>query len=211
MQFDPLSPEFQRDPYPIYDQLRAAAPIFYSPELKLWFMSAYEDVAALLRDKRFGRSLEHIISREQLGLPPKNPQYAAFDKLSEHSMFDQEPPDHTRLKALVHKVFTPRRVESLRGQIEAISDNILDQVADQPKFDLLEDFAVPIPVNVIAELLGVPQSDRRYLRPWSAAIVAMYELNHTEAQAARAVQGPPSSPTICAIWRASGCTIRRMI
>ncbi len=188
MPFDPLSPELQRDPYPIYDQLRATAPIFYSPELKLWFMSAYEDVAALLRDKRFGRSLEHIISREQLGLPPKNPQYAAFDQLSEHSMFDQEPPDHTRLKALVHKVFTPRRVELLRGQIEAISNHLLDQVADQPSFDLLEDFAVPIPVNVIAELLGVPESDRRYLRPWSAAIVAMYELNHTEAQAARALQ-----------------------
>jgi cytochrome P450 len=185
MLFDPLSPEFKRDPYPTYERLRAEAPIFYSDELRLWFACTYEDVAAILRDKRFGRSITHVMSREELGLPPRDPKYAPFRKLSDHSMFDKEPPDHTRLKSLVHKVFTPRRVEDLRGKIEAMCDDLLDQAGHS--FDLLEDFAVPLPVNVIAELLGVPDADRHKLRPWSRDIVAMYELNHTPEQAERAI------------------------
>ena len=188
MQFDPLSPEFTRNPYPIYDALRSTHPIFYSDDLNLWFMSAYDDVSAMLRDRRLGRSIEHIMSRDELGLPPKNLKYAAFNKLSEHSMFDKEPPDHTRLRALVHKVFTPRRVENLRIQIQAIADGLLDQAQPHGQMDLLEDFAVPLPVTVIAALLGIPETDRHLLRPWSRDIVAMYELNHTPETAARAIQ-----------------------
>jgi cytochrome P450 len=187
MQFDPNAPDFKRDPYPIYDRLRATAPIFYADDLGLWFASAYEDVSSLLRDRRLGRSIEHIMSREALGIPPKNPRYADFDRLSDNSMFDKEPPDHTRLRSLVHKVFTPRRVESLRAKIEAISESLIDARLPDGRLDLLEDFAVPIPVTVIAELLGIPESDRHHLRPWSRDIVAMYELNHTEAQADRAI------------------------
>ncbi len=185
MLFDPLSPEFKRDPYPTYERLRATTPIFYANEMNLWFVSAYEDVAALLRDRRFGRSIEHVMSREELGLPPKNPAYAPFNKLGDHSMFDKEPPDHTRLRSLVHKVFTPRRVEDLRGKVQAICDDLIDQAGSS--FDLLEDFAVPLPVTVIAELLGVPEADRHHLRPWSGDIVALYELNHTPEQAERAI------------------------
>lgn len=185
MLFDPLSPDFKRDPYPTYERLRTTAPIFYADDQRMWFVSAYEDVAALLRDRRFGRSMEHILSRAELGLPPKNPKYAPFTRLSENSMFDKEPPDHTRLRALVHKVFTPRRVEDLRGKIEAICDDLLDAAGGS--FDLLEAFAVPLPVTVIAELLGVPEADRHHLRPWSRDIVAMYELNHTPEQAERAI------------------------
>jgi cytochrome P450 len=103
-------------------------------------------------------------------------------------MFDKEPPDHTRLRGLVHKAFTPRRIENLRAHIQAISHHLLDAVQGQPTFDVLEDFAVPLPVIVIAELLGIPEADRHRLRPWSHDIVAMYELNHTPAQAARAIQ-----------------------
>jgi cytochrome P450 len=102
-------------------------------------------------------------------------------------MFDKEPPDHTRLRLLVHKVFTPRRVENLRGQIQAITDELIDQAQPKEQMDLLEDFAVPLPVSVIAELLGVPEADRHRLRPWSRDIVAMYELNHTPEQADRAI------------------------
>jgi cytochrome P450 len=183
--FDPLAPDFKRDPYPTYERLRAAAPIFYSDERRMWFMSCYEDVAAILRDRRFGRSIEHVVSRAELGIPPRNPAYAPFNKLGEHSMFDKEPPHHTRLRALVHKVFTPRRVEDLRAKIEAMCADLLDAAGSS--FDLLEDFAVPLPVTVIAELLGVPEVDRSKLRPWSRDIVAMYELNHTPGQAERAI------------------------
>jgi len=184
MEFDPLSPEFTRDPYPIYDALRRTQPIFFSEALNLWFMSAYEDVAALLRDRRLGRAID----RDEADLPPKNPKYAPFNKLSEHSMFDKEPPDHTRLRSLVHKVFTPRRVENMRIQIQAITDDLLDTAQPHGSMDLLEDFAVPLPVTVIAALLGVPEADRHLLRPWSRDIVALYELNHTPEAAERAIQ-----------------------
>jgi len=188
MAFDPNAPDFKRDPYTTYSEMRTQTPLLYEPESKLWFISRYEDVSALLRDRRLGRSIEHIKSRSELGLPPKNPRYAPFDRLSENSMFDKEPPDHTRLRGLVHKAFTPRRIENLRAHIQVIADSLLDQIVTRNESDLLEDFAVPLPVVVIAELLGIPEADRHRLRPWSHDIVALYELNHTPIQADRAIQ-----------------------
>lgn len=187
MPFDPFAPDFLQNPYPTYDRLRAD-PIFYHEPSGYWYFCAYDDVTTLLRDRRLGRQIEHVVPREALGLPPKRPDYAPFDKLSEHSMFDKEPPDHTRLKGLVHKAFTPRRVESLRHRIEAIANALIDAALERGEMDVLEDFATPLPVTVIAELLGVPEVDRHKLRPWSQAIVAMYELDHTEEQARAAVQ-----------------------
>lgn len=188
MDFDPLSPEFQRDPYPFYDAIRATMPILYWKDWNIWFVTRYEDVRSLLRDRRLGRTMDHIISREARGLPPIPDEEMPFRKLSLNSMFDKEPPDHTRLRSLVHKAFTPRRVESLRQRIQAITDELINRVEAQGHMDLLADFAVPLPVTVIAELLGVPEEDRHHLRPWSADIVAMYELDHTPEQASRAIQ-----------------------
>jgi cytochrome P450 len=188
MQFDPLSPEFQHNPYPVYDQLRAATPILYLESRHTWFLSAYEDVFTLLRDRRLGRALPPGMTRADLGLPPLREDYMDFYKLSEHSMFDKEPPDHTRLRSLVHKVFTPRRVEGLRQHIQQITESLLDNVHLQGSMDILADFATPLPVTVIAELLGVPEEDRYHLRSWSQDIVAMYELDHTEEQGQQAVQ-----------------------
>src|SRR5690606_27677983 len=186
--FDPSSPEFIANPYPFYEQLRATAPMFWHEASRMWFFSAHEDVDALLRDRRFGRTILHIMSREEAGLPPVPEHLKPFRKLSDHSMFDKEPPEHTRLKSLVHKVFTPRRVEMLRERIQAQADMLLDAAEAKGRMDLLEDFATPLPVAVIAELLGVPEADRHHLRPWSQAIVAMYELGHTPEQAQKAVQ-----------------------
>lgn len=189
MRFDPLSAEFRLNPYPTYKLLRSTAPILYVPEVGMWFISRYEDVTALLRDHRLGRSIDHVLTREERGLPPKPEALAPFNKLSEHSMFDKEPPDHTRLRSLVHKAFTPRRVENLRGSIQRLTDALLDVVMERGgEMDLLEDFAVPLPVTVIAELLGVPEGDRHLLRPWSRDIVAMYELDHTPEEEQRAVR-----------------------
>jgi cytochrome P450 len=189
MSFDPTSPAFKHDPYPIYTELRAQTPIYYDDALAMWMVARHADVSTLLRDRRLGRSIEHVKSRAELGLPPKDPRYAPFDRLSENSMFDKEPPDHTRLRGLVHKAFAPRRIEGLRVSIQTTADTLLDAAsARDSSFDLLEDFAVPLPVAVIAELLGVPDADRHKLRPWSADIVAMYELNHTSEQADRAIQ-----------------------
>jgi cytochrome P450 len=187
MQLDTQAPDFKRNPYPTYARLREDAPIFYDANAGLWFVSRHEDVSALLRDRRLGRSIEHIISRAALGLPPKDPRFAPFDKLGEHSMFDKEPPDHTRLRGLVHKAFTPRRVDGLRRHIREIADTLLDEPILRGDIDILEDYAVPLSVTVIAELLGIPQADRHNLRPWSRDIVALYELDHTEEAAERAI------------------------
>jgi cytochrome P450 len=188
MQFDPNSPDFQANPYPFYDTIRAEAPITYWEQGSMWLFTRYDDITTLLRDKRLGRTMDHIINREERNVPPILEAEAPFYKLSQHSMFDKEPPDHTRLRSLVHKVFTPRRVENLRGRIQLIADDLLDKVVEQGHMDILEDFAVPLPVTVIAELLGVPETDRHLLRPWSRDIVAMFELGHTDEQSRRAVQ-----------------------
>ena len=186
MSFDPLARDFQHNPYPVYEELRASTPIFYWEPWKLWFFTRYEDVNTLLRDRRLGRTMQHILPPEERYVPP--PAIEPFARISQHSMFDKEPPEHTRLRGLVHKVFTPRRVESLRGQITTMTNQLLDAVVDKGQFELLSDFAVPLPVNVISEMLGVPVADRHLLRPWSNAIVAMYELDHTPEQERLAVQ-----------------------
>src|SRR5262245_9367493 len=111
MRFDPLSAEFQRDPYPFYDQMREISPVFFWEDWNLWFFTTYEDVSSLLRDRRLGRTMDHIMNRAARGLPPLPLEEAPFHKLSQNSLFDKEPPEHTRLRSLVHKVFTPHRVE----------------------------------------------------------------------------------------------------
>jgi cytochrome P450 len=183
MWFDPSSPDFRKDPYPTYIRLRDEAPFLWDEASGLWFVSRHADIAYLLRDRRLGRTMEHILPSA-----PAPAHFAAFQRLSTYSLFDKEPPDHTRLRGLVSAVFTPKKVEALRPQIEETSASLLKTALNKGEFDLLEDYAVPLPVLVIADLLGVPQADRPRLRPWSAAIVAMYELDHDAEQEHKAVQ-----------------------
>ncbi|MCS6908202.1 MAG: cytochrome P450 [Anaerolineales bacterium] len=178
---DLLSSEFIADPYPSYERLRQTSPILYDADWGLWFISSYEDINALLRDRRLGRDME--------GAPKPDPR-TPFGKLHHNSLMEKEPPDHTRLRGLVNRAFTPARVEALRPHITAIAHRLIDAVQARGEMDLLADFAEPLPVMVIAELLGVPEEGRVYLRPWSQAIVAMYELAPTpedEQRANRAV------------------------
>ena len=183
MELDFSSAQFLRDPYPVYSQLRQEAPIVWDQPSKMWIISAYEDVSALLRDRRLGRAIE-----PDRAAPPILETLSAFHRLDEHSLFDKEPPEHTRLKSLVQSVFTPRRAEALRPKIQSTADELLEAALEHESFDLLADYAVPLPVYVISDLLGIPQADRGRLRPWSAAIVAMYELEHTCEQERRAVE-----------------------
>lgn len=182
--FDPTQLDFILNPYPTLEKLQQDAPIFWHDGM--WFVSRHRDLATLLRDRRLGRQITHIVDPAALGIAPRNPAYAAFDMLSDNSMFDKEPPEHTRIKNLVHKVFTPRRVEQLRDEITVICNQLIDSMGSE--FDLLAEYAVPLPVMVIAELLGIPEADRGKLRPWSGAIVRMYELNPGEETAQEAVQ-----------------------
>lgn len=187
-ELDLNDPNFIFNPYPLLTELREQTPIFYEPRWGKLFFTRYADIAFLLRDKRLGRSITHILSRDELGWPPPNPRLAAFDRFQSQILMEHEPPDHTRLRGLVSKAFTPQRVEGLRSKIESIVNGLIDTVQERGQMDLLHDFAEPLPVTVIAELLGVPESERRHLRPWSAAIVKLYEVTHTEAQAREAVQ-----------------------
>ena len=184
--FDINAPEFIADPYPLLAEFREGTPIFYDEEWHKIFFTRYEDIAALLKDRRLGRQILHVLSREELGWPAPNPAQAPFDYFQENHMLDREPPDHTRLKALAMKAFTPQRAESLRGKIEQVVDRLLDAVEPNGKMDIHHDLAEPLPVVVIAELLGVPEQGRHRLRPWSADIVKLYELGYTEEQAHQA-------------------------
>ena len=175
-------PDFIRNPYPTLEDLRETAPIFFEPNYNKVFFTRYDDIAALLRDKRLGRSILHVLSRDELGWPPQDPRQADFDAFNASHMLDREPPDHTRLRGLVSQVFTPRRVEGLLPRVKTLIGRTLDALEDRKTFDFVTDLAEPLPVAVIGELLGVPDVDQHLLRPWSAAIVKLYELGFSEEQ-----------------------------
>jgi unspecific monooxygenase len=123
-----------------------------------------------------------VLSRDELGWPPPDPRQADFDRFEDNHLLSNEPPKHTRLRGLVGKAFTPRRVENLRERVAAIVDATLDELAERETFDVVHDFAEPLPVILICELLGVGAEHRANLRAWSAAIVKLYELDHTADQ-----------------------------
>jgi cytochrome P450 len=155
--FDVHDPAFLADPYPIYRQMRDSAPVWKAP-MHRWFLTRYQDIEQLLRDRRFGRGYDNPDAlRRRFG--PTAMDEPAVVELS-HMMLMRDPPDHTRLRTLVTKAFTARRVETLRAQIQALTDQLLDKVQSAGCMDLIRDLAFPIPVLVICELLGIPQKDR---------------------------------------------------
>lgn len=193
MDIDFSSAAFLAEPYPYYNIMREQAPILHRPAQKLWFLSAYNDVSALLRDSRLGRSILHVMTREEMGWPPTPEAYAPFYRMNDNSLGDMEPPSHTRIKSLTQKVFTPKTVANLRPRIKAIAESLVDVALAEGQLEALEGFAVPLSVSVICELLGAPVTDRDILRAWSHRIVAMYELggkdsDETARIATRAVE-----------------------
>jgi cytochrome P450 len=178
--FDPGDIGFVADPYPVYERLRAHGPIIYDDATDHWLVTRYDDVNSLLRDRRFGRTYLHVATHEEMGHPSPPVALDPFWHLINHGILDMEPPDHTRVRRLVSKAFTPRMVESMREPVQRMTDELVDAVAGAGEFDLLPTIAEPLPVAVIAELLGVPGADRGLLRPWSADICRMYELHPSE-------------------------------
>lgn len=177
--FDPADPDFVADPYPAYERLRAEGRVLYDEATDHWLVPHHDDVNALLRDRRFGRTYLHVSTHEEMGHPAPPAVLDPFWHLINHGILDMEPPDHTRVRRLVAKAFTPRMVESMRAPVQRLTDELVDAVAGTGEFDLLPAIAEPLPVAVIAELLGVPPADRHLLRPWSADICRMYELHPT--------------------------------
>ncbi len=169
---DLFDPEFKANPYPAYAQLRSDAPVHrvaLPNGQGMWLVTRYEDVSAVLRDERFVKDWRNAMTPEQLAQMPPIPE--VMRPLSKN-MLDTDPPDHERLRALVSKAFTPRLIERMRPRVQAIADALLDAVWDKGEMDLIDDYAFPLPITVIAELLGVPAEDRNEFREWSDAAVS---------------------------------------
>jgi cytochrome P450 len=153
--FDPLSPEFIRNPYPYYERLRATDPVHLTQH-GMYLASRHADTSLVLRDKRFGKDYTERMTRRYGPMIMDEPVFRNFAL----TMLQQDPPDHTRLRGLVAKAFTARRVEDMRPRIQEIVDENLDRIIPQGKMDLIEDFAYRLPVTVICDMLGIPAEHR---------------------------------------------------
>jgi cytochrome P450 len=153
--FNPLSPEFIRDPYPHYERLRITDPMHQTP-LGMFLASRHAEASLVLRDKRFGKD---YVERSKRRYGPDIMQEPVFRSMS-HWMLQQDPPNHTRLRGLVVKAFTARRVEDMRPRIQQIVDQTLDRIAGRGHMDLIEDFAFRLPVTIICDMLGIPEEHR---------------------------------------------------
>lgn len=184
--FDPDDPDFIADPYPLLNELREATPLFLNERTGQWMLTRFADVNSTLRDRRLGRQYTHLYSHAALGRPEPDERWSAFHQHEQWSLLCLEPPDHTRIRRLVSKVFTPKAVATLRPAVERFSAELLDSCRELGEFELLADYAQPFSVAVICSMLGVPRSDTRLLLDWSHAIVKMYELSppdHVKAAA----------------------------
>ncbi|MDO8361877.1 MAG: cytochrome P450 [Actinomycetota bacterium] len=173
-------PAFIADPYPVLNELREATPIFWNERTGQWMLTRFSDIAESLRDRRMGRSYSHLFTHAQVGRPEPDPRWAAFQQHERWSLLCLEPPDHTRIRRLVSKVFTPRAVAAMRPAVESFAHELLDVCRERGSFELLRDYAQPYSVAVICSMLGVPRADTQLLLDWSHAIVKMYELSTTD-------------------------------
>jgi len=171
LRLSPRDSLFVQDPYQAYAAMQAVCPTFFWEDYGLWCLSGFEAVNRLLRDRRFGREnrwgppMVAVGGREHL---------SDFDGIERHSLLEREPPVHTRLRGLVNRAFVSRQIERLRPRVEALAHALADDFAAQRRIDLLPAFATPIPVTVIAEMLGVPVAMGPQLVDWSNRMVRMY-------------------------------------
>ena len=180
---DMRDPAVVANPFDIYRELRQSSDLVWSERLNLWLAPTHETANATLRSKSLGRIYN-----------PQNPpdEWEIFNWLHSDSILDSEPPKHTRLRSLVQKAFTPGRIAALEPNIIEICSQLLDAAeekqASDGSFDILADYAEPLPVLVIADLLGVPREKAADLRRWSQDIVKMYEYGRTREQELAAQQ-----------------------
>ncbi|ACY18015.1 cytochrome P450 family protein [Haliangium ochraceum] len=171
---DITRPRHKANPYPLYARLRAEAPavrVIFGDKRPAWLITRHADVSAALKDPRLSKNPFVTLSAEEQR--KQLPWIPAFARPLSKNMLDQDPPDHGRLRRLVHKVFTPRMVAELRTRIEAITGDLLGAARARGRFDLLEDFAMPLPITVICEMLGVPEHERRRFRILSNRMVSI--------------------------------------
>jgi cytochrome P450 len=172
--FDPFAPGFTDDPYPQYAVMRAQAPVYAHP-FGFWLLTGYDEVSWLLRA---GLSVEDgNIAADSLLRQMRDQMYGGAEspRASAISMLDRDPPDHTRLRKLVSKAFTPRAIQALRPRITELVDGMLDAMAEQRQVDLVDALAFPLPFSVIAEMLGTPPADHERIRQLTGTVVRSLE------------------------------------
>ncbi|WP_370638338.1 cytochrome P450 [Aurantimonas sp. VKM B-3413] len=181
LSFDPGDPAFYQDPYPLYRAIHRQGGVMRWPASRALAIADHALMSRLLRDRRFGR----IVPADASGRPDyarKPAHLADFYRIEANSLLDLEPPTHTRLRALVTRAFVSRQIEKLAPRIEALSHRLIDGFAAARSAELVSQFASPLPVQVIAALIGVPRSDAEQLVDWSHRMVAMYRLQPSRAE-----------------------------
>jgi cytochrome P450 PksS len=173
-QVDVTNAKFKANPFPFYAQLRAEAPVYpvtvpMPTKQRAWLITRYSDVLDVLKDARFAKNPRNAMSPEQL---KKRPWMPPMFKPLEQNMLDLDSPDHTRLRALVHKAFTPRLIEQMRDQIQALTNELLDAAEPKGGMDLIADFALPLPLTIIGRILGVPAEDNHKFHRWTKSLLS---------------------------------------
>src|SRR6185369_1180494 len=169
-------------PYGQLESLRNEMPVYLDKTWNKIFFTRHAEISSLLKDKRLGRTMLHLYAREEIGWPPPDPRTKGFRSYQNNVFMDMEGSSHARIRALTMKVFTPKRVESLRSKLESTTHKLIDAVERNGQCNFVADIAEPLPVSMIADLLGIPEEYRAHLRPWSGAIVKMYELGYSDQQ-----------------------------
>lgn len=163
---------FKVGAYAFYARLRREQPVFgltLQDKRRAWLITGYDDVMGVLKDERFVKDRLNAMTPDLEALQQRMP--SAFKPLA-RNMLSVDPPDHTRLRGLVHKAFTPRLVEQMRARVQTLSDELLDAMQRRGRMDIIRDYALPLPTMVIADMLGVPAQDRHKFHRWSSVIVA---------------------------------------
>ena len=184
---DPRDTQFVQNPYAAYKVLLADYPVFRWEQYGHWCFAAHGDVSALLRDRRFGRQILHVATREELGWPEVPEHIRVFTEHETHSLLELEPPVHTRLRGLVNRAFLSRQVERLRPRLVSLCNELIDGFEASGEADLLPAYCTPIPIVVICELLGAPVEMADQFLAWSHDHVAMYMAKRDRAIEDKAV------------------------
>jgi len=172
---DLTAADFIDNPYPALKLLRQQGAPQWHEQTGTFLAAGFKDASQVLRNRDLGRIFEENAPSSE---------WETFNWLHSDSILDSEPPKHSRLRSLVMKAFNPKKIESLRPDVERITKELLDEATkkhnETGQFDLIGDYAEPLPVKVIAFLLGFPVADENLLRPWSQSIVKMYEVSPSE-------------------------------
>jgi cytochrome P450 PksS len=175
---DIISPDFKANPFPLLARLRSNQPVASTTlpdKTPVWLVTRYTDVYTLLKDERFAKSPLNAMTAEQLR---KRPWVPPMFRPLERNMLDLDSPDHTRLRELVHKAFTPRLIEQMRERVQTLAHELLDAVARKGEMDLIRDYALPLPMILITEILGVPARDRDKFHKWSKTVVSVNQFDN---------------------------------